>query len=169
MIHCSHHPSLLQLLSDPSFAPSVAPSIAPWSTTRIICRSFYCSLIHRLQLPSHNPSLLLLLFDPSVALSIAPRSIAHRSFYCSLIHRLHHPLLLLMFADQPLLLLLPDQPLTPYIAPPFALWSISFTIRRSFCRPLVTSQHILYYCTYYSFSFTCTVHCMYYTYCTLYI
>ena len=33
----------------------------------------------------------------------------------------------------------------------------------------VTSQHILYYCTYYSVSFTCTVHCTYYTYCTLYI
>ncbi len=35
--------------------------------------------------------------------------------------------------------------------------------------PAVTSQHILYYCTYYSVSFTCTVHCTYYTYCTLYI
>jgi hypothetical protein len=33
----------------------------------------------------------------------------------------------------------------------------------------VTSQHILYYCTYYSVSLTCTVHCTYYTYCTLYI
>ena len=33
---------------------------------------------------------------------------------------------------------------------------------------VVTSQHILYYCTYYSVSFTCTVHCTYYTYCTLY-
>jgi len=33
----------------------------------------------------------------------------------------------------------------------------------------VTSQHILYYCTYYSVSFTCSVHCTYYTYCTLYI
>ena len=33
----------------------------------------------------------------------------------------------------------------------------------------VTSQHILYYCTYYSVSFTCTVHCTYYTYFTLYI
>ena len=33
--------------------------------------------------------------------------------------------------------------------------------------PIVTSQHILYYCTYYSVSFTCTVHCTYYTYCTL--
>jgi len=32
----------------------------------------------------------------------------------------------------------------------------------------VTSQHILYYCTYYSVSFTCTVHCTYYIYCTLY-
>ena len=32
----------------------------------------------------------------------------------------------------------------------------------------VTSQHILYYCTYYSVSFTCTVHYTYYTYCTLY-
>ena len=32
----------------------------------------------------------------------------------------------------------------------------------------MTSQHILYYCTYYSVSFTCTVHCTYYTYCTLY-
>jgi len=34
---------------------------------------------------------------------------------------------------------------------------------------IVTSQHILYYCTYYSVSFTCTVHCTHYTYCTLYI
>ena len=25
----------------------------------------------------------------------------------------------------------------------------------------VTSQHILYYCTYYSVSFTCNVHCTY--------
>ncbi len=33
----------------------------------------------------------------------------------------------------------------------------------------VTSQHVLYYCTYYSVSFTCTVHCTYYTYCTLYM
>jgi len=33
----------------------------------------------------------------------------------------------------------------------------------------VTSQHVLYYCTYYSVSFTCAVHCTYYTYCTLYI
>jgi hypothetical protein len=32
----------------------------------------------------------------------------------------------------------------------------------------VTSQHILYYCTYYSVSFTCTVHCTYFIYCTLY-
>ena len=32
----------------------------------------------------------------------------------------------------------------------------------------VTSQHILYYCTYYSVSFTCTVHCTYYIYRTLY-
>jgi len=31
----------------------------------------------------------------------------------------------------------------------------------------VTSQHILYYCTYYSVSLTCTVHCTYYT-CSLY-
>ena len=36
-------------------------------------------------------------------------------------------------------------------------------------RGTVTSQHILYYCTYYSVSFTCTVHCMYHTYRTLYI
>ena len=34
---------------------------------------------------------------------------------------------------------------------------------------VVTSQHVLYYCTYYSVSFTCTVHCTYYIYCTLYI
>jgi hypothetical protein len=33
----------------------------------------------------------------------------------------------------------------------------------------VTSQHVLYYCTYYSVSFSCTVHCTYYIYCTLYI
>jgi hypothetical protein len=33
----------------------------------------------------------------------------------------------------------------------------------------VTSQHILYYCTYYSVSLTCTVHCTYYIYCTMYI
>jgi hypothetical protein len=33
----------------------------------------------------------------------------------------------------------------------------------------VTSQHILYYCTYYSVSCTCTVHCTYFTYCTLYM
>ena len=33
----------------------------------------------------------------------------------------------------------------------------------------VTSQHILYYCTYYSVSFTCTIHCTYYTYCTLFL
>ena len=32
----------------------------------------------------------------------------------------------------------------------------------------VTSQHVLYYCTYYSVSFTCTVHCTYYIYRTLY-
>ena len=31
------------------------------------------------------------------------------------------------------------------------------------------SQHVLYYCTYYSVSFACTVHCTYYIYCTLYI
>ena len=37
------------------------------------------------------------------------------------------------------------------------------------CGSCVTSQHILYYCTYYSVSLTCTVHCTYYTYCTLYI
>jgi hypothetical protein len=34
---------------------------------------------------------------------------------------------------------------------------------------VVTSQHVLYYCTYYSVSFTYTVHCTYYIYCTLYI
>ena len=33
----------------------------------------------------------------------------------------------------------------------------------------VTSQHVLYYCTYYSVSLTCTVHCTYCIYCTLYI
>jgi hypothetical protein len=33
----------------------------------------------------------------------------------------------------------------------------------------VTSQHVLYYCTYYSVSFACTAHCTYYIYCTLYI
>jgi hypothetical protein len=33
----------------------------------------------------------------------------------------------------------------------------------------VTSQHILYYCTYYSVSLSCTVYCTYYAYCTLYI
>ena len=33
---------------------------------------------------------------------------------------------------------------------------------------VVTSQHVLYYCTYSFVSLTCTVHCTYYTYCTLY-
>ena len=33
----------------------------------------------------------------------------------------------------------------------------------------VTSQHVLNYCTYYSVSLTCTVHCTYCIYCTLYI
>ena len=33
----------------------------------------------------------------------------------------------------------------------------------------VTSQHVLYYCTYYSVSLTCTVHCTYGIYCTLYM
>ncbi len=32
----------------------------------------------------------------------------------------------------------------------------------------MTSQHILYYYTYYSVSLTCTAHCTYYTYRTLY-
>jgi hypothetical protein len=36
-------------------------------------------------------------------------------------------------------------------------------------RGTVTSQHVLYYCTHYSVSFACTVHCTYYIYCTLYI
>ena len=31
---------------------------------------------------------------------------------------------------------------------------------------VVTSQHVLYYCTYYSVSLTCTVHCTYCIYCT---
>ena len=35
-------------------------------------------------------------------------------------------------------------------------------------RGTVTSQHILYYCTYYSVSLTFTVHCTYSTYRTLY-
>ena len=33
----------------------------------------------------------------------------------------------------------------------------------------MTSQHVLYYCTYYSVSLTCTVHFTYCIYCTLYI
>ena len=33
----------------------------------------------------------------------------------------------------------------------------------------MTSQHVLYYCTYNSVSLTCTVHCRYCIYCTLYI
>ena len=33
----------------------------------------------------------------------------------------------------------------------------------------VTSQHVLYYCTHYSVSLTCTVHCTYCMYSTLYI
>ena len=47
--------------------------------------------------------------------------------------------------------------------------ALFFSAQETFYRRCVTSQHILYYCTYYSVSFTCTVHCKYYTYCTLYI
>jgi len=64
LIHCSHHPSLLLLLSD----PSLAPPVAPWSTARIVHCSFYFSLMHRSQNPSllllQHPSLFLLLPDP---------------------------------------------------------------------------------------------------------
>jgi len=43
------------------------------------------------------------------------------------------------------------------------------SIRRFVRFHSVTSQHVLYYCTYYSVSFACTVHCTCYIYCTLYI
>ena len=41
--------------------------------------------------------------------------------------------------------------------PPESLRPNSYSTTRYDCR--VTSQHILYYCTYYSVSLTCTVHC----------
>ena len=40
-------------------------------------------------------------------------------------------------------------------------------IQEEYFPTVVTSQHVLYYCTYYSVSLTCTVHCTYST-CSLF-
>jgi hypothetical protein len=88
LIHCLHHPSLFQLLSDPSLAPLIAPPIAPWSTACITHRSFKIHVLHHpsLLLSHPGPSLV-----PPIASFITPWSTpctTHRSLYCSLVHRL---------------------------------------------------------------------------------
>ena len=107
MIHCSHHPSLLLLLSD----PSLAPSVAPWSTARIVHCSFYFSLMHRSQNPSllllQHPSLFLLLPDPPDRNSFFPCPKIWPMFlwfYHSLALKIH----LLRYPASPLISTLPS-------------------------------------------------------------